>query len=70
MDYVDNVENYIVENHTKDFGHRIPAQYNIATFSNGNFNILNNTTSNKLSSPSLVEGLSNNLPRSTSTGYL
>ncbi len=39
-DYVDVVENYIVENHPEDFGHRIPSQYNIATFSNGKLNLI------------------------------
>lgn len=39
-DYVSIVEDYIAENHPEDFGIRIPAQYNIANFSNGVINLV------------------------------
>ena len=56
-DYVDAVENYLAENHPEDFGQRIPLQYNVATFSNGEVNILgqpNAKTQNEQSKESII----------------
>ncbi len=40
--YTDFVENYIAENHPEEFG-KVPAQYNIATFSNGQVTLVGET---------------------------
>lgn len=43
-DYTEAVSNFIAENHTESFGKNIPAQYNVASFSNGKLNIFSETT--------------------------